>query len=309
VGALIEALEDPVPDVVEEAARALGNVGDPCAVPQVVSVLRDPRSASSRRVVLAAARALGSLGGEEATRALLDLLAPQVDEELQEAAVRSLGEIGDDRVIPALLSRLEDDRSPRNVRLALVRAVGELGDLHAAPVLRKLIGASDSDPSLLPALAHAMARIQDTDAVLPLVDKLATLDSAIARKQVAYAVGILLDAGRETYSLLSHEDFARDAAVSKTLAELQKAHRPAAGEEPPLRAALEAYTSGRYGDFVRALCRADWNSPTQAPGSAIAACRALLDHLRSAPQNGVPAEVALIGLCALCRLTGVAGRS
>jgi HEAT repeat protein len=144
------------------AAWALGEIGDPRAIPALIGALGDP-DLEVRRY---AARALVKFG-RAATPALLKALDDPSDQ-ARRYAVRALGEIRDPASAAALLSfagkvdrdvhlwalgRLGDRRGfdlvaaaaadpDRDVRLAAIQALNDLGDARALP----LLGAALADP-------------------------------------------------------------------------------------------------------------------------------------------------------------------
>jgi hypothetical protein len=56
--------------------------------------------------------------------------------------------------------------------------------------------------------------LKDIEAALPLLQPLLTLESPVARKQVANAIGQLIGEGDGLYGLLSQEEFGRDSGVA-----------------------------------------------------------------------------------------------
>lgn len=136
-------LDDPDPDIREEAARALGRVGTPEAVEALSERLADPAST----IRIACARALGRIGSPEAAPALVAALS-EGSEDLQEASAAALGRIDDEAGGLALRELLVTSPSER-VRAAAADALarrGEtdaFGDIFAArersvnPVLRR----------------------------------------------------------------------------------------------------------------------------------------------------------------------------
>jgi HEAT repeat protein len=191
------------------------------------------------------------LGGAEVSHALLSLLETTQDAEEKEALVRALGEIGDPAALPPLLRELEA-APPRPLLLALFRAIGELDGNAALPLLRKKLVALGDDPVLIPALADVLARMGDVESLSPLLSRLQNLESPIARKQSAAAIGKILGEGEAVYSLLSQEGFGREEAVSKTLQELIKQLR-ALSPESEADILLERYVGGDFAGFMQAL--------------------------------------------------------
>lgn len=300
---LIAALQDPAPEVVEEAAWALGQTGDRQAVPALRLLLRNRRETPSNRIRMAAAGALGRLGGSEAVGALLDVLATAPEADLAETAVRALGEIGDRRAVPALVAALEAEGVTDGLRLALVQSLGLLGDRAALGALRALLAASEKEPALVPPLADALAHLDDGEAVLPLTDRLERLESPVARRQTAHAIGRLLNQGELVYTLLSRDAFGRDTLVARLIGEMQRTLRSTSARRT-LRLALNAYTDGDHLACVRALERiaralpAPSETETASPDSS-ALGRRLLERIAGRAGAALPVEVSLIAIAAL----------
>ena len=95
---LLEALDDPDPEVRREAAHRLGERRDPRALDPLIAALADP--------------------------------------EVSAGAAWALGEVGDPRAGAALMELLED--SDLNARVAAARALGGVGDVSAVPLLQEL---------------------------------------------------------------------------------------------------------------------------------------------------------------------------
>ncbi len=251
VEALLHAIQDPGSGVVEEAAHALGRIGDRRVCAALLNLLVDTDNSLDWRERAAVIKALGDLGGAEVSHALLSLLETTEYAEEKECFVRALGEIGDSLALPRLLIELQTDPS-RPLLLALFRAIGEMDGSSALPLLREKLAALNNDPILLPALADVLARIGDAESLIPLLNHLQYLESAVARKQVAVAIGKLLGEGEAVYSLLSQEGFGREEAFSKTLHELIKQFR-ALLPESDSDVLLERYVGGDFAGFMQAL--------------------------------------------------------
>jgi MFS family permease len=102
---ILERLDDPSPEVREEAARALGRIGSAEAVGALSSRLSD----EDGMIRIEAARALGKIGDRQAVPALADALSSP-SAELRAACAEALGCIGDDESIEALLSAFRSGR-------------------------------------------------------------------------------------------------------------------------------------------------------------------------------------------------------
>ncbi|MFH1269298.1 MAG: HEAT repeat domain-containing protein [Planctomycetota bacterium] len=96
-------LRSKVPAVREQAAVALGRIGDKSAVPPLVEALKDPEKGVRRE----AARALGFIKDARAVTPLIAALGDS-DRNVRLYAAYALGEIKDLRAVEALLDALRD---------------------------------------------------------------------------------------------------------------------------------------------------------------------------------------------------------
>ena len=147
------------------AAKALGRIRDPEAVPVLMPLLQDKVKAVREEVsgalaaiggvaVLAliqalqhdewlvrlhAVEALGKLKSSDAVEPLLQALFNDRDSAIREDVVRALGAIGDSRAVDYLVLVMKEP----TLRLIAVEALGHIGDRRAVPLLRKVVeGAS-----------------------------------------------------------------------------------------------------------------------------------------------------------------------
>lgn len=139
IPALIRALESPQakdPELLQcNAARLLGLLKAKEAVPLLRTVLRE----GSQRVVNAAVEALGRIGDPVALPDLLEM-AQSSDFYVQMAAIFALGSMGDARAEPALLKLLSEHPND-NVRFAAAEALAKVGTPAAIPVLEQRLQA------------------------------------------------------------------------------------------------------------------------------------------------------------------------
>ena len=277
---LTAALQDPIPEVRREAARALGAIGDTRAVPALIQALQDPAS----NLVLEAADALGAIGSPEATDALLPLLhAERIEARI--AAAQALRRIADPRALPALFQRLEHAPGPLEqaalleaIAAALERAepdaLHEAVDPHTltcwlesehpsvradaalalaslptspslAPLLRLRLQ-HETEPAALAALARALARHGNEDDIEPLLQQITRAKSPLARQQIALSVAHLMGRYDSLYTLLTVDEPRRDRLIEKALAVRLR-------ENPELSDALRAYAYGDYGSALQIL--------------------------------------------------------
>jgi HEAT repeat protein len=169
---MIHRLDDPDPEVREEAARALGRIGssDADAVDALIARLKDPQST----IRPDAAQALGQIGDPRAIPALVEGLAcplPEVQHACAHAleAIKKPGRFG---------------RPARRLR--------KMEDASDAPVGDLVGRLEDPDPLVREEAARALGRIGSAEAVDALVQRLVDRTSAI-RSDAALALGDIGD--------------------------------------------------------------------------------------------------------------------
>lgn len=112
-----------------EAARSLGEVKDPEAVPALIEALQD----RDVRVRQDAAWALGEIQDARALPCLCEALQ-RWDKDVRRTAAVALGEIGDRHAITALIAVLLDNDGA--LRLNAAQALGKIAVSDPAPTLR-----------------------------------------------------------------------------------------------------------------------------------------------------------------------------
>jgi HEAT repeat protein len=131
---LTAALYDPDPRIRAEAARALGSLDHPEAVPALIAVLESDADADTR---MAAAYALGLLGDPRAIDPLLAKLADTgEDPGVRGFAAEAFTWHRERRAVPALITALSDPSAV--VRFWAAFALGELGDPASLTELERL---------------------------------------------------------------------------------------------------------------------------------------------------------------------------
>lgn len=110
------------PELRLAAATALGRVGGERAARGLADHLDDPDPRVRARV----ARACGRIGARSVVPSLTEVLDAADDTRVRREAVEALGLIGDDRGLDSLVNTLSDPNS--DIRRAAVTAIGELGD-------------------------------------------------------------------------------------------------------------------------------------------------------------------------------------
>jgi putative membrane-bound dehydrogenase-like protein len=141
-----EAEADPA--VRSTVARSLGRLGDQEALPALASALRDARSPDPVRD--AALDAVKAIGGERATKVLLDVLAdPTLSIDRQKVVIAALGRFRADAAVSALVQSLGHEAPA--VREAAVAALASvLGSQRRGPSISGLqaIRARLDDPAV-----------------------------------------------------------------------------------------------------------------------------------------------------------------
>jgi HEAT repeat protein len=168
-----------------DAARALGDIGDPKAIPALRKAMKDEHVENDVHIAAAGALArmgqgdglsyllamlktpnrVDQMGAAQESRmsqikgtldALLSLLTDR-DEYVRAAAVEAVGELHDTRAtLP--VTKLLNDHDFRT-RAAAVKALGEIRDPLAIPALRKLL--KDPDPFFRQDVARVLKRLGD----------------------------------------------------------------------------------------------------------------------------------------------------
>ncbi|MCS7066958.1 MAG: HEAT repeat domain-containing protein, partial [Fimbriimonadales bacterium] len=270
-------------EVRRAAARALGEIGDPRAIPALLQMLQDPTS----DIVAECAEALGKIGSPDATPHLLPLLqAERIETRL--AVAQALRQIGDPRAIAALLERLKEATGPLEqsrlleatghllphaedqtrqkaeactvltqrlmspypeVRTEAANALANLPtDPSLADALRRQFR-SEQEPAVIAALARALAHHGSQDDIPLLLDALTRGSSPLMRQQIALAIARLLQRDELLYALLTADEMTRDRLIERALA-------PRLRESPALSDALRAYAYGDYGSAIEILLNA-----------------------------------------------------
>jgi len=197
---VIHALHSSDEEVREEAARALGELGDTRAVEPLIALLRD----ENRYVRREAAKSLGKIGDERAIVPLIEALKDE-DRYGREGAAEGLGDmgerafphlvaamknpdwhvrmgaaialrlVGDKKAIPVLIEAMRDEN--RFVRREAIKSLGRIGD---ESVIDTLVAAlKDPDRSVRLRAVNALSKCNDPRVVEPLIETLDDEDSGV----------------------------------------------------------------------------------------------------------------------------------
>ena len=187
IGALADALRDPVASVRQAAAEALGGAKDSVAVRALMEVLRNDESPLVRR---AAAWSLGEIEDPQAIPALADALTRDRDTEVRKNAAGALGNIDNARATPALTTALERD-AEASVRMEAAEALANIEDAAAIDVLIRVLD-RDDDPGVRRAVIEALDNLESARAV-PAVSRALRDANAEVRRAAAEALGSMED--------------------------------------------------------------------------------------------------------------------
>jgi len=204
-------------DVRRAAAWALGDLGDPQAVPALsvwahagkdaardaLQTLGHPMLDLPQAVAQVAAQGawgvlIRALTCTQVREVVVGLGAPAVppliqalgdsDWVVRRAAAEALGKLGDPQAVPALIQALGDSDS--DVRAVAAEALGAIGDPQAVPALIQALG--DSGWDVRRAAAEALGKLGDPQAVPALIQALGDRSENV-RFAAAWALGAIGD--------------------------------------------------------------------------------------------------------------------
>jgi len=184
---LISALKDEDSFVRQNAARLLGEKGDPEAVEPLIIALKD----QDNDVRIETATALGRIKDNRAVAALvITLKDPYIY--VRSASCGALGNIGDSQAIGPLSEALRDSES--FVSFAAVEALGKTKDKRAIePLIQGMLYFGyDAKKALEEIDPEWEVSEYARNAVQYFIDSLSSLDKDI-RESAAYALGLLKD--------------------------------------------------------------------------------------------------------------------
>jgi HEAT repeat protein len=175
VSLLTPLLSDREEFVRREAAYALGVTRNRAAVPAITGLLATDKDDGVRA---AAAVALGEIAAESAVVPLVQVISgqpvttageskrkskPERNEFVLRACVVSLGKIRNRAAVPALVTVLENEKLPSDVRRAAATSLGLIGDPAAISVLQTAV--NSNDPYIALAASEALVRIRRSTTV------------------------------------------------------------------------------------------------------------------------------------------------
>jgi HEAT repeat protein/uncharacterized membrane protein YraQ (UPF0718 family) len=200
-----------------EASRLLAEFGEP-AVNLLLTALKDP----SYQVRKAAVESLGEIEDPKVVKALVDMLSKDVIE-VRQSILMTLGKIGSRDGLEAIISQLSNKNNL--IRAMAADALGGIGDRQATPHLIKLL--SDGEVKVRVAVVGALEKIKDPSATVPLVPLLYS-DDVTMRRFVAGALGQLGDKGAVSpliRSLKDSDEKVRENALLSLIYTFQRIRR------------------------------------------------------------------------------------
>lgn len=205
VKGLIRALTHEDAAIRLDAAKALGELGDPRAVDPLVALIVSETYSSVQR---AAAIALGALESEEAVPKLMAGLPPTPTLTLK--TIDLLAHVGGGYAVNTLTEELKNDYLDRETRVAILHALGLIGSPKAIDVLLAEMGGAEYDAAL------EAAAMMGESVIFPLVTVLNTGNSR--QKRAAVRVLSRLNSVNTFLPLVKAlQD--EDASVRETVAE------------------------------------------------------------------------------------------
>jgi HEAT repeat protein len=156
---LLVCLGDADARIRSSAAYSLGQLKAIEAVEPLIAALGDP----SCTYHSSAAMALGMIGDARAFEPLVALFERESDQHEAGSAIAGLGDLGDRRAIPLLLTCVSDTRL--FVALAAIKALGKLKDPSVVEPLCAFIGGAGATHDHINAAATALAAIGDPRAI------------------------------------------------------------------------------------------------------------------------------------------------
>ena len=297
VPALVRGLRHPDAEVVMFSAGVLARTGSPAAIPHLVSLLDHDDINVAQQVI----DSLAHMRSAVAVDALVKVL--DRDPWLRFAAVHALGEIGDQRAVPALAPLLSDD----GVRGAVIRAMGKIGSTEALAFLFRVVRENEDTSTFaqcLSAIGEAL-EFQPSEEALQNIADWTSLASASPGLQERLERVLATDVADDSNA---GSDARKSAALIVKALKLRPLYTALvlAGRDPTLRGVLE-FSAVSIGEEIVPALTDGLGSPNPAVRMLACECIGALGHLPAAPlietmvrdPNG---EVRTVAINALMRL-------
>jgi len=273
VPALIRGLRHTDWEVVMFSAGVLARTGSPAAIPHLVSLLDH----QDINVVQQVIDGLSQIRSTLAVDALMKVL--DRDPWLRFAAVHALGEIGDQRAVPALAPLVDDD----SVRGAVIRAMGKIGSAEALALLFRLVRESQDTQTFaecLRAIGEALEFQPNQEALQNITDwtELASPSSAVLHQRLEQV--LVSEPGADGEG----PEARQSAAMIVKALKLRPLYTALvlAGRDPTLREVLE-FSAVSIGEEIVPVLQDGMTSPNAAVRMLACECLGALGHLPAAP--------------------------
>jgi HEAT repeat protein len=298
----ISALRDEDWSIREEAARLLGSLKDPRAVPPLIVLLRD-QDRSVREAAIGALREIGAPAVEA-----LGTCLTQADLSVQESASAVLTTIADERVLPQLITALRS--GDWIVRMHAAKALGRVRNADAVepliPLLQDKVKAVREEaaatlaaigdpaiPSLLDALRHedwlvrlhaveSLGKARSHRAVEPLLSVLFNDRDSAVREDAVRALGEIGDPTAVDYLFTAMREPSLRTLAVEALGRI--------GDPRAVPALIDVVIEGSPPETTRAVagCGDQWNEEFITQGAAVRALGAIGD------ERAIPSLVAAL---------------
>src|SRR5580765_2886204 len=300
VPALIRGLRHADGEVVMFSAGVLARTGSPAAIPHLVSLLDH----EDINVVQQVIDGLSQIRTTLAVDALVKVL--DRDPWLRFAAVHALGEIGDQRAVPALAPLIDDEL----VRGAVIRAMGKIGSKDALAVLFRVLGESQNTSTFaesLRAIGEALDFQPNQEALQNIAEwtELASPSSADLHERLEQ---VLASESEDAATGGEGPDARHSAATIVKALKLRPLYTALvlAGRDPTLREVLE-FSAVSIGAEIVPMLQDGLGSPNAAVRMLACECLGALGHAQAAPMiekliGDADARVRAAAINALMRL-------
>lgn len=181
VARLVASLHETHPDIRRHAARKLGESKDPQAVIPLIVALKD----SARDVRCEAARSLGKLRDTRAVEPLFTLINNDKENEVQKAAIISLGEIGEKLVVPKLLEFLVQ----KQFRYHATELVGQTMVELDPSIFDSILAYLGNGHELNRGVIELLGTLRDNRAVIPLINAIGQTDNDALKASIVHSLG------------------------------------------------------------------------------------------------------------------------
>ncbi|MEI7832218.1 MAG: HEAT repeat domain-containing protein, partial [bacterium] len=182
---LLDAMKDPEQKVRDSAVFAQASSTDPHALVGAI----DAMATTDPKLRLQYLNTIGNMSDPRVEACIAALKDKDVN--LRNTAAAILGQLHDERAIPALIEALKDDN--KLVRQQAAQALGQMKYNTNACVEPLIAALKDTDLQVRTTAATALGQLDDKRAVLPLVDLLKDKDENV-RALAARSLGMLKDA-------------------------------------------------------------------------------------------------------------------